>query len=704
MVANLDTSQKKFCEARADNVRLLAPAGCGKTLSLLFRCAHLAKKAKRHRPRFLIVTFTVAARQELASRLNEDKRFAHLRDAVDITTLNSWGYRRIRTVASYPKLVTDKKDYHFAMLNQLQPVWKKHEHVKRAIEHKRGTTPRRLMNMLDAFKSIGFDHVRHTNYEQFAERMKDIKAQGLEPKIEEHLDELVKLGVLDSKIDSSGDEQAKTGLRAVYNSFFRFWRNSTEHLIESATFTLEDQKYVAYLDERQKLEEGRYLSGAARYDHVLVDEFQDINPLDLALIKAIIDRNKATITIVGDDDQALFEWRGATPEYILNPGSYFDRKFVTFTLSRNYRSPANVVNLSQKLIAHNKRRVNKSVHPVLKQKADIEVRSTDDLNEAMEYVYAEAERAIKGGQSPSRVAIIGRQRSQIIPYQVYFASKNVSFCAAEDLQVFLGGAFDKLLGLIMIKSEADRRQMRTQAVDSFLELCNVVKRYPLSKADRETLRKHLNTANPRTVLDCIDALSSYRGKLKGPNTNGKMAISMAEAIEGFLYTETVSDSLTEMGESFQGLQLDIGKAEDDIFYVDPPFLHLAEYAVRYGDDYMQFVEDIDTAKDQLAHVPPFEDDAKVSSTDELWKRPIHLMTAIRAKGKEFDTVILLDVNDEIWPNRNAKTLAQKEAERRVFYVAFTRARKRVLMFVSNNYRNRKAAPSPYVDELDLPVA
>lgn len=703
MISKLDASQREFCEARADNVRLLAPAGCGKTLSLLFRCAYLAEKAKRHRPRFLIVTFTVAARQELASRLNEDKRFAHIRDSVDITTLNSWGYRRIRTVASYPKLVTDKKDYHFAMLNQLQPVWKKHEHVKRAIEQKSGTRPRRLMNMLDAFKSIGFDHVRHTNYEQFAERMKDIKAQGLEPKIDEHLDDLVKLGVLDSKIDPSGEEQAKTGVRTVYNSFFRFWREAAEHLIESATFTLEDQKYVAYLDERQKLEEGKRLSGVARYDHVLVDEFQDINPLDLALIKAIIDRNRATITIVGDDDQALFEWRGATPEYILNPGRFFDRDFSTFTLSRNYRSPSNVVKLSQKLIAHNTRRVQKSVHPARKEKAAIEVRSTDDLNEAMEYVYAEAERAVKGGQSPSRVAIIGRKRSQIIPYQVFFASRNVSFCAAEDLQVFLGGAFDRLLDLIMIKNDCDRRQMRTQAVDSFLELCNVVKRYPLSKADREALRKHLNESNPRTVRAAIEGLASYQGKLKGPNKDGKMAMSMAEAIEDFLNTETVSDSLIEMGESFQGLQLDIGKAEDDIFYADPPFLHLAEYAVRYGDDYMQFVEDIETAKDQLAHVPPFEDDGKASSTDELWKRPIHLMTAIRAKGKEFDTVILLDVNDEIWPSRNAKTPAQKEAERRVFYVAFTRARKRILMFVSNNYRNRKAVPSPYIDELNLPV-
>ena len=308
------------------------------------------------------------------------------------------------------------------------------------------------------------------------------------------------------------------------------------------------------------------------YDHVLVDEFQDINPLDLALIKAIIDRNRATITIVGDDDQALFEWRGATPEYILNPGRFFDRDFSTFTLSRNYRSPSNVVELSQKLIAHNTRRVEKSVHPARKEKAAIEVRSTDDLNEAMEYVYAEAERAVKGGQSPSRVAIIGRKRSQIIPYQVFFASRNVSFCAAEDLQVFLGGAFDRLLDLIMIKNDCDRRQMRTQAVDSFLELCNVVKRYPLSKADREALRKHLNESNPRTVRAAIEGLASYQGKLKGPNKDGKMALSMAEAIKDFLDTETVSDSLIEMGESFQGLQLDIGKAEDDIFYADPPFL------------------------------------------------------------------------------------------------------------------------------------
>jgi DNA helicase-2/ATP-dependent DNA helicase PcrA len=79
------------------------------------------------------------------------------------------------------------------------------------------------------------------------------------------------------------------------------------------------------------------------------------------------------------------------------------------------------------------------------------------------------------------------------------------------------------------------------------------------------------------------------------------------------------------------------------------------------------------------------------------------MTALRAKGKEFDSVILLDVNDGIWPNRNTQTPEQKEAERRVFYVAFTRARKRVVTLVSSHFGTRAAIPSPFISELGLSV-
>ena len=176
---------------------------------------------------------------------------------------------------------------------------------------------------------------------------------------------------------------------------------------------------------------------------------------------------------------------------------------------------------------------------------------------------------------------------------------------------------------------------------------------------------------------------------------------MAEAIGGFLRARSVSQALLELSSRFAGLQRDFGKAEEDVFYVDPPFLHLAEFAVPYFDDYLTFVDDLERAKHQLAHVAPFRDEMKPSSRDELWKRPVHLMTAIRAKGKEFDTVILLGVNDNIWPSKLAETAEELEAERRVFYVAFTRARRRVVALIDRHYGGRPVLPSPYLHEPGL---
>jgi DNA helicase-2/ATP-dependent DNA helicase PcrA len=698
MVEKLDSSQRDFCEASAGNIRLLAPAGCGKSLSLLFRCLHLTAIAGSHRPRFLVVTFTVAAKQELASRIEEDDRFAKIRGLVEVTTLNSWGFRRIKNVAFKAKLVTSKSDFHFAMLNQVQPIWMKHSTIKDAIAQKANSIPRKLMNLMDSFKSLGFDHERHKNLEEFTKRLDEVRAQGLGPKIDEHLDELAKLGILPRVINRKGEERAKTDARDVYNSFYRFWRDATEHLIQNATFTLEDQKYVAYLDERKKLEEEKYLVGATRYDHVLVDEFQDINPLDLALVKAIVERNRATCTIVGDDDQAIFEWRGATPEYILDPSRFFGTAFQTFTLATNYRSPKNIVEMSQRLIANNSRRVAKVIRSNQKRDAVIEVHLTKGLNEAMDLVYTNVKAAVGQGQSPSRIAIIGRRKSQIIPYQIFFASKDVSFCAAEDLQMFLSETFNRLLGLILTKTRCDTKQIRTQVVEDLIDLCNVVKRYPLNKSERESLRKHLTQAGASSVTAGVEAVAAFRGPQKGASGE-----NMAAAIRGYLQAHTVSDSINALGENFDGLKLDIGRAEDDIFFADPPFLHLAEYATRYGNDHVQFLEDIDRAKGQLAYVPPFEDDTATASPAELWKRPVHLMTALRAKGKEFDSVILLDVNEGIWTHRNTCTLEGKEAERRVFYVAFTRARQRVVLLVSSRIGDREALPSPFLNELGLVI-
>ena len=548
------------------------------------------------------------------------------------------------------------------------------------------------MDMIDSMKSLGFDHARHDDFPAFAKHWQELERQGLGWRLTEQVRELIRFDVLDEPVEEVVPDELQ---RKVFDSFYVFWREATEHLIDNATFTLEDQKYFAYQVEQNSIDKGRRLSGAASYDHVFVDEFQDINPLDLALVRAIVERNRASLTIAGDDDQAIFEWRGATPEYILKPERHFASKYVTFPLEVNYRSPENIVELSQRLIANNQRRVPKRVTAHSSSLARIEIQKVSSLTESLDYVHNLVTSSIARGTSPSKIALVGRKRSQIIPYQVFFASREIDipFCAAEDLQIFLSETFDRLLGLLDIKAIAQDRQRPGQVIQKILLLCDFIKRYPLSKRDKERVRKYLQGIRTSSIWEGVDALADYRGDLKGKNKNGETSLEMADAIRTFISAKSVSGTLDSLSSKFEGLQWDLGKAEEDIFYVDPPFAQLAEYARRYGTRYDAFVEDIELAKETLVYRPPFEDDDR---GEDLSKNPVHLMTALRAKGKEFESVVLLDVQDGVWPNRNARTPLELEAERRVFYVAFTRAREQVTMLVNNG-----AVPSPYLEELGL---
>ena len=223
-MSNLDLSQLEFCQSTAQNIRLLAPAGCGKTSSLLHRCRELALRAER-KPRFLIVTFTVAAAQELKDRLAHDPEFGGIGDQAMVTTLNAYGYRRIRSQVSNPKLLTTNPDRHFAMQNQLRPEWAGDQHIEPVVT-KPGSNSRTLMNVMDNMKSMGFDHTKDTNRESFNARLDILEKQGLSWRIAEQFDLLTNIKVLDPK---TGDKEgASTSRRDFYDRFFTFWRKATK--------------------------------------------------------------------------------------------------------------------------------------------------------------------------------------------------------------------------------------------------------------------------------------------------------------------------------------------------------------------------------------------------------------------------------------------------------------------------------------------
>jgi DNA helicase-2/ATP-dependent DNA helicase PcrA len=692
-----DAGQERFYALEATtSIRLLAPAGCGKTSSLLRRCLRLADRATSAgaaSPRLLVFTFTRAARDELLVRA-KDPEFGSLVN-LRITTLNAWGNRRLRAQRSGLRLITEQADYSYALRNTLRPTWQKYPRLRTLLGDQRRAirATRDLVPILDRLKSLGFRHWEISSLADVERCVERLRSVGLGAHIQQ-----IDRTLQGYEIVSTGDDESFAA--RAFEEFIPFWCEAVEALHAAATITLEDQKYLALKDLQDAISRGAVWQGAAAVDGILVDEFQDINPLDLDLVAAIAQITRAPLTLVGDDDQAIFEWRGASPSYILDPDTYFaPTQFTTCILETNYRSPRNIVALSQRLIRNNSRRVSKNVSAHQSVDAIIEVRRVGGIHASIAEVVqlvraalASAPPAVGGG---GRVALLSRKRSQLIPFQIAFAARHIEFCAAEDLSILLSGAFESLVKVLEARSAVGQRVGQAwgfEPASMTLDLCTFIGRFPLARPNFDELRRHLFAARPESLNDALTALRSFTGQLRRP------VGEYAQALAALYAANTVAEALQVISDEFHGLQQDFDRAGDDIYYADPPFLHLADYAAPHGADFMGFIRELRAAQNTLSALPASEDDGAA----DVFQRRLHLMTALRAKGKEFDTVVVLDANQEIWPSKLATTQSELEAERRVFYVAMTRARKHLVFLVSDVVRGGAvAAPSPYLAEMGL---
>ncbi len=692
---NLDITQQSFCLDNEKALRLLAPAGSGKTYSLLWRCLASARKAAVNAEpiRFLVFTFTRVARDELKDRIRTNTTFKELDGIMEVNTLNAWSFRWLKSRLHNPRLVTSSKDRDFLISNNLQPIWIKHPAIKTLLTDSKLKirAQKGLMNQIDFLKSLGFRHDHHNTEAAFRLHLQWLISAGMISHVQAFILQMQELEIVERKVDLD------IIIRQIFERFMCFWVDAVDHLYQTATLSLEDQKYWALIEMEKALADRKFTTGVARYHHILVDEFQDINALDLNLLDVIAKLNKTKLCIIGDDDQAIYEWRGASPDFILHPDKFISSEYKTHILEVNYRCPKNIVEYSQKLIQHNKRRVSKKVSAASNVIAKIDVVPMSSVDMSVEYVLKTVKQLL-ANDNIGNIALISRKRSQLIPYQIIFASEDIPFYAAEDLNVLLSHTFEDLKQLLLLKAQSTMKTpFAPDPIDGLLKLCDKVKRYPLKKDDRQAIKSYLITKRPRSLIDALESFYGYTGCLKGDNSNGSMTNEFFSAIKSFLVAKTVATAIQALSFEFDGLQKDYGKSLDDIFYADPPFLYLSAFAERYGDDYSAFYEDVEKAIATLVRVSPEDSDV----LDDGFRRKLHMMTALRAKGKEFDVVIILDCNKDIWPSKLAITEEQLEAERRVFYVAFTRAKKKIILMVNHKMFQEAVSPSPYIKEMGL---
>ena len=429
-----------------------------------------------------------------------------------------------------------------------------------------------------------------------------------------------------------------------------------------------------------------------RFKYILVDEYQDTNHSQYLIVKALSDRYQ-NICVVGDDAQSIYSFRGANISNILNFQRDYDQVGV-YRLEQNYRSTNTIVRAANSVISKNKDQIEKQVWTDNPNGDKIIVhRSATDADEGR-YVAStlfewKLNNQLKNGDfavlyrtnSQSR-AIEDALRKRDIPYRIY---GGLSFYQRKEIK-------DVLAYLRLVINPKDE--------EALMRVIN----YPTRGIGQTTLDK-LVVAAKETGLSIFELLSfENRSSLKINASTSNRLEDFATMIRSFQILAESADAftLTEHVIKKSGLVLEMKK---DGTPEGIARLENMEELLNGIQDFVEGQREIDEATGSIAEF--LEDvalatdlDKEVGDDDRVALMTIHL-----AKGLEFPYVFIVGMEEDLFPSAmSMNTRAELEEERRLFYVALTRAEKQaVLTYTINRYRWGKlidAEPSRFIEEID----
>lgn len=429
---------------------------------------------------------------------------------------------------------------------------------------------------------------------------------------------------------------------------------------------------------------------AARFDHILVDEYQDTNASQYRIIKALALGHR-NLCVVGDDDQSIYGWRGAEVQHILHfPRDWPDAKIVRLEI--NYRSTHQIVSWANRLIAYNKARHPKVLRAMAQGPAPRILQFPDEEAEAQGVVRDILDRLAGSHCRPSDLAVLFRTNEQPRPFETEFRRVRVPYVLVGGMSFYDRKEVRDLLAYLKLVW-----QPRDEA--ALLRVINTPPR-GIGQGTLARLRQEaLDTARP--LWDVL-VEAAHRDHLPPAARQGIASLHRTiETYHGAAMRRSIADILSHLVADVQYRQ------EIERHYPD-----LAEQQSRWAT-----VEEVLNAaaaysEQPDATLPGFIQEMTLSTFDdgrqkelEYRRDAVVLLTLHAAKGLEFDEVYLVGLEEGLLPHRKAIDAGGPaiDEERRLCYVGVTRAKRRLTLSLALARRRwgkaRPSKPSRFLYEL-----
>ena len=621
LLDSLNNKQKEAVENLDGPMLVLAGAGSGKTKVLTTKVAYLLDKRNISPENILAITFTNKAAKEMKERIY--KLVGNRAFLIQISTFHSFGLKLLKENYKYLEY-----DSNFTILDSDDSL----------------SVIKKVMKELD------IDSNKY-NYRAIRNVISNNKNEMVDP-IEYH-----------KFVHNDFDEVVEK----VYLEYEKSLKRSNAIDFDDLLI-LPLKLFNENIDILKKYQE--------KYKYVFIDEYQDTNTPQYLLSKMICNKYK-NITVVGDNDQAIFTWRGANYKNILNfEKDYKDSKVVI--LDENYRSTKNILKAANNVIRNNKIRKEKNLWTENEDGKLISYYKAFDEKDESNFVVKEIKKKISEGVNPNDICVLYRANAQSRTLEESFLSNNISYRIVGSYAFYNRKEIKDLISYLkLIHNEKDDV--------SLLRVIN----YPKRGIGNKTI-ENLSIIARSNNTSLFESISSGKElefkKIIEELKKDKDKMSLTDFIDLVLIKSGIKKDLEE----------------EKTLEADIRLENLEEFkSITKSFEENEGLTGLDDFLDELSLVSDVSD----TKNDSLEEK-ITLMTMHAVKGLEFDYVFVVGFEEGIFPHNNSMDSSEDlEEERRLCYVAITRAKKQLYLI---NARSRllfgkvsSNIPSRFINEIGM---